>query len=126
MTVYRVSKLTFALAKRLVRYPAEIGAQADEHGNLPIAMVNLIAGRRVVPELLQEQFTADNVVRHLKPLLEDGAERSAQTGGLAEVREKLRSPTGQTAMDRVRDAVLTALESAPAAVYSTAPVASNE
>jgi lipid-A-disaccharide synthase len=126
VTVYRVSKLTFAAAKRLVRYPAEIPAEKDAHGNLPIAMVNLIAGRRVVPELLQEQFTAENIVAHLKPLLEDGPERAAQIEALAEVRQKLQSPTGQTAIERVRDAVLTALDAPAAPVYPAAPSASND
>ena len=126
VAVYRVSKLTFAAAKRLVRYPAEVPAEKDAHGNLPIAMVNLIAGRRVVPELLQEQFTAENIMTHLKPLLEDGLERAAQIAGLAEVRHKLQSPTGQTAIHRLRDAVLTALEGRAEAVYPAAPSASND
>ena len=58
VVVYRVSGMTYRVAKRLVRYPAEIPAQVDEAGNLPVGMVNLIAGRRVVPELLQERFTS--------------------------------------------------------------------
>ena len=65
-----------------MRYPVEIPAQKDAHGNLPIAMVNLIAGRRVVTELLQEQFTAGNIVASLKPLLEDSPERGAQIEAL--------------------------------------------
>lgn len=125
VAVYRVSKLTFAAAKRLVRYPAEIPAQEDEHGNLPIAMVNLIAGRRVVPELLQQQFTAENIAAHLKPLLEDGPERQAQLAALAEVRRKLQSPTGQSSIERLRDAVLTALDAPPAPVYAAPASASN-
>jgi lipid-A-disaccharide synthase len=111
VVVYRVSDLTFKAAKKLVRYPAEIPAQEDEHGNLPIAMVNLIAGHRVVPELLQENFTGDTVAATLKPLLEDTAERSAQIKALAEVRHKLQSPTHRTAIQSLRDAVLEALTS---------------
>ncbi len=126
VAVYRVSELTFVAAKRLVRYPAEIPAKKDLHGNLPIAMVNLIAGCRVVPELLQEQFTAENIVALLEPLLEDGPERSAQIAALATVRQKLQSPTGQTAIHRLRDAVLTALEGRAEAVYPAAPSASND
>ena len=125
VVVYRVSKLTFAAAKRLVRYPAEILAQEDEHGNLPIAMVNLVAGRRVVPELLQNQFTAENIIKHLKPLLEDGLEREAQIGALAEVRRKLHSPTGQPSIQRLRDAVLMALKLPPGAVSAANGPASN-
>ncbi len=126
VTVYRVSTLTFAAAKHLVRYPIEIPAEKDAHGNLPIAMVNLIAGRRVVPELLQEQFTAENVVAQLNLLVADGPERACQLAALAEVRRKLQSPTGQTAIERLRDAVLTALEVAAESVYAAVTSASND
>ena len=89
VVVYRVSNMTYRVAKRLVRYPAEIPAQVDEAGNLPVGMVNLIAGRRVVPELLQERFTAENVAAALRPLLADGPERARMMADLAEVRAKL-------------------------------------
>lgn len=105
IVVYRVSPLTFRLAKWLVRYPAEIPAPLDEAGHLPIAMVNLIAGKRVVPELLQERFTAANVVAALKPLLADGLERATMIAELAEVRAKLASDTGGDPIRRVCDAV---------------------
>lgn len=125
IAVYKVSKLTFAAAKRLVRYPFEIPAQVDRHGNLPIAMVNLVAGRRVLPELLQGQFTAENVAAYLRPLLEDGPEREAQLEGLAEARKRLQSPTGQTAIERLRDAVLDSLQHATEAVSGGELPASN-
>lgn len=126
VVVYRVSKLTFAAAKKLVRYPAEIPAQEDKYGNLPIAMVNLVAGKRVVPELLQEQFTAENIVAALKPLLEGGPERQAQIEALADVRRKLQSPTGQPGIERLRDAVLSALNGSVEAVSAVEASASNE
>ena len=78
VVVYRVSAMTFRLAKRLVRYPAEIPAELDADGNLPIGMVNLLAGRRLVPELLNERFTPEEVVAALRPLLEDGPAREEQ------------------------------------------------
>ncbi len=109
VVVYRVSDMTYRVAKRLVRYPAEIPAQVDEVGNLPVGMVNLIAGRRVVPELLQERFTAGNVAAALRPLLEDGPERSRMIADLAEVRAKLLPEAGsqgrRTAIQRVADVV---------------------
>jgi lipid-A-disaccharide synthase len=105
VVVYRVSDVTFWVAKRLVRYPAEIPAPVDELGNLPIGMVNLIAGRRVVPELIQERFTAENVAAALRPLLEDGPERERMIADLAEVRAKLRLGGGSSAIQRVCDAV---------------------
>lgn len=89
VAVYRVSKATFRAAKRLVRYPAEITAHEDEYGNLPVAMPNLIAGKRVVPELLQEQFTPENILAALRPLLQDGPERQQMSENLAEVRRRL-------------------------------------
>lgn len=105
VVVYRVSNVTFRVAKRLVRYPAEIPAPVDELGNLPIGMVNLIAGRRVVPELLQERFTAENVASAVWPLLEDGPGRERMIADLAEVRAKLRMGDGSSAIQRVCDAV---------------------
>ena len=93
LVVYRVSALTFALAKRLVRYPGEIldptYPDLDEHDNLPIAMVNLIAGRRIVPELLQENFNPEALAEALTPLLEDTPARRQQLLDLAEVRRLL-------------------------------------
>jgi lipid-A-disaccharide synthase len=112
VVVYRVSALTFALAKKLVEYPEELSGMEDDAGNLPVAMVNLIAGKRVVPELLQERFTAENVAAELGPLLAEGPEREAQIAALAEVRSRLlvRDATDGSPIGRVADAVLTLLE----------------
>ncbi|WP_345944963.1 lipid-A-disaccharide synthase [Granulicella sp. dw_53] len=109
VVVYRVSNMTYRVAKRLVRYPAEIPAQEDAAGNLPVGMVNLIAGRRVVPELLQDRFTGKNVAETLAPLLADGPERSEMIAGLAQVRAKLlpalEGDGRRTAIQRVAEAV---------------------
>jgi lipid-A-disaccharide synthase len=107
VVVYRVSPLTFRLAKRLVRYPPEIWnpVRVDADGNLPIAMVNLIAGRRVVPELLQTRFTAENVAAALKPLLADGPDREQMIADLAEVRRSLQPAPGASSIQQVCDAV---------------------
>lgn len=107
VVVYRVSDLTFKLAKRLVKYPAEVwpSGAPDQYGNLPIAMVNLIAGRTVVPELIQKNFTAANVAAALVPLLKDTKERAAMIHDLAEVRRSLASPTGGGSILQVADAV---------------------
>ena len=69
-----------------------MAAEPDADGTLPVAMVNLIAGRRVVPELLNRRFTPEAVAAALRPLLEDGPERAAQIAGLAEVRRSLDRP----------------------------------
>ena len=111
VTVYRVSDTTFRAAKRLVRYPPEITATPDLFGNLPVSMPNLIAGRRVSPELLQHQFTPENVAAALRPLLADGPERAEAIRSLQEVRRVLLAPGDLTATERLRDAVLRELAS---------------
>ncbi|HLH36554.1 MAG TPA: lipid-A-disaccharide synthase [Alloacidobacterium sp.] len=87
IVVYRVSRLTYAVARRVVKVPH-------------VAMVNLIAGREVVPELIQNDFTAANAVSHLRPLLEDEAARSRMKQDLATVAALLhteKSPIEQVA-----------------------------
>ena len=76
VVVYRVSPVTYAIAQRVVKVPH-------------VAMVNLVAERRVVPELIQHEFSAQSVAQHLRPLLEDGPERSQMLGDLKEVTAKL-------------------------------------
>jgi lipid-A-disaccharide synthase len=122
VVVYRVSALTFALAKRLIRYPPEIPATLDADGNLPIAMVNLIAGRRIVPELLNRLFTAQNVAAALRPLLDDTPARAQMIADLAEARAKLLPPPttepSKTPIQRVCDVIEGLLRQTPA---NTAP-----
>lgn len=72
IVVYRVSRLTYAVARRVIKVPH-------------VAMVNLIAGREVVPELIQSNFTAQNVSSHLQKLLHDETARSSMQADLAEV-----------------------------------------
>ena len=98
--VYRVSPLSWALGRRLVRVPH-------------FAMPNLIAGRRVVPELVQSDFTADRVLTEIRKILPDGAARSEMLAGLAEVKERLGGPQdGRSAAERAADAVLGVLSPA--------------
>ena len=115
VVVYRVSPLTFAVASKLVDYPEEFPKMRDLNGNLPVAMVNLIAGKRVVPELLQGRFTAENVAAELAPLLRDGPERERQIAALAEVKRRLLATEipGGTAIERVATAVLELLAARP-------------
>ena len=116
VVVYRVSALTFALAKKLVEYPEELNAKPDLNGNLPVSMVNLIAQERLVPELLQENFTAANVASALAPLLADGPERERQVHGLGEVRQRLHpqgDSSGSQPIERVADVVVSLLSRVP-------------
>ncbi len=77
--VYRVSSLTYLLGKPRVKVPY-------------FAMVNLIAGMEIVPELVQHDFTASNVVGRVRQILPDGPIRERMLDGLAQVKAKLRSP----------------------------------
>ncbi len=87
VVVYRVSPTSAFVLKRMVRSPF-------------IAMVNLIAERRVVPELIQDQFTPAAVEQEVRRLLESPAARDEMKAGLAEVRTKL-GPGG--AIERAAD-----------------------
>jgi lipid-A-disaccharide synthase len=65
-------------------------------------MVNLIAERRVVSELIQKDFTASKVAEEVVRLLNDPRAREDVRAGLAEVRTRL-GPPG--AVDRAADAI---------------------
>jgi lipid-A-disaccharide synthase len=75
--VYRVSPLTYLLGKPRVKVPY-------------FAMVNLIAGEQIVPELVQHDFTAQNVADQLQQILRDGPARACMIDGLTKVKAKLR------------------------------------
>jgi lipid-A-disaccharide synthase len=89
VVVYRVTPLTALLAKPLVRTSY-------------FSMVNLIAERRVVPELIQKDFTPAKVAEEVLRLLNDPRAREELRSGLAEVRKRL-GPPG--AVDRAADAI---------------------
>jgi lipid-A-disaccharide synthase len=76
IVVYRVAPLSYAIGRRLVRVPN-------------FAMVNLIAGRQVVPELIQHDFTAERVAQETLALLADPERLSTMRADLAEVRRLL-------------------------------------
>jgi lipid-A-disaccharide synthase len=130
LVVYKVSPLTFRLAKRLVQYPPEIWnpTDLDAEGNLPIAMANLIAGRRIVPELLQTRFTAANLSAALRPLLADTPERSRMIADLAALRRTLQHIPGTSSIQRVCDAVeslLTDNRSLPRIPSASGPISTS-
>jgi lipid-A-disaccharide synthase len=74
---YRLQPASYALAKLLVRVPH-------------VALVNLIVGRRVVPELLQKDWCPDRLAAVTSEILDNPA--ANQTAGLAEARAKLGRP----------------------------------
>jgi len=112
VVVYRVSRLTYEIARRVVKVPF-------------VAMPNLIAGKMVVPELIQNAFAAANIVRQIEPLLPEGAVRESMKMELARIRSLLTiAPTDfgddtETAISRVATIALNHLGSAvPAPVES--------
>jgi lipid-A-disaccharide synthase len=110
--VYRVSPLTYMLGKPWVKVPR-------------FAMVNLIAGEEVVPELVQEDFTAQNVVAHLREILADGPARDRMLQGLTDVKSRLRAPESaaegpsQTPADRAAEMILALPQLGPASNFKS-------
>ena len=78
VVVYRVAPLTALILRRMVHTPF-------------FSMVNLIAGRRVVPELMQDDFTPAAVATEVRRLLENPAAREEMKAHLAAVRASLGS-----------------------------------
>ena len=81
VVIYRLAPLTWLLGRRLVKLDT-------------FAMPNLIAGRRIVTELIQHDFTPENIVRELKAILPDGPRREQMMKDLREVQERLRDRSG--------------------------------
>jgi len=79
VVVYRVSPISYVLGRPFVSVPH-------------YAMVNLIAQRRLLPELMQGDFEPPAVAREVRRLLEDASYRSAMKAGLADVRAALGQP----------------------------------
>jgi lipid-A-disaccharide synthase len=82
--VYRVSRVTYALGKPRVKVPY-------------FAMVNLIAGEEVVPELVQRKFTVENVVTEVNKIIPDGEQRARMIERLAAVKARLKQGSGSGA-----------------------------
>src|SRR5581483_4738900 len=74
--MYRLAPITYALARLMVRVPS-------------IGMPNLIAERRVVPELVQGEVTPDRIAAEATRLLTDAQAYSVAREGLREVRQRL-------------------------------------
>jgi lipid-A-disaccharide synthase len=87
---YKTSPLSFLIGKRMVKVPF-------------IAMANLLAGEKAVPELIQSEATAENLVGAIMPLLTVPQEIEACRARLRKVRESLGQPG---AAKRVADSAL--------------------
>jgi len=90
VVVYRMAPLSYQLARRVVRLDS-------------IAMVNLIAGHPIVPELVQDAFTPAAVAREAVSLLTDKGRVARVREGLAAVRARL---GGAGASRRAAEAIL--------------------
>lgn len=97
VVVYRVAPFTAWVVRRLARTRL-------------FAMVNVLAGKEVVPELIQDAFTPERVVRETERLLASEEERAAMRRELAKVREKL-GPPG--AIDRAADIIAGMIRNQP-------------
>ena len=78
---YRVSRFTAAIAKYLLGFNVE-----------HISPVNLLLNQRLVPELLQDELTAEMLVEQALPLLENGPQRQRMLEGYGRLRDTLGAP----------------------------------
>jgi lipid-A-disaccharide synthase len=88
VTFYRVSPLSWALGRRLVRVSF-------------LSMVNLVAERAVVPELMQRDMAGPRLAAEARRLLDDTVARTRMIAGLDEVRARL--TTSADPMERTAD-----------------------
>jgi lipid-A-disaccharide synthase len=88
VVAYRLHPLTYVLARRLVRTSR-------------IGLVNLVAGRDISPEFIQDAATPSELARALRPLLDPAGDAAAiQRAGFAEMRDRLGTPgAGQRVAD---------------------------
>lgn len=103
--VYMMNPLTYHLARRLVRVPA-------------IGMVNLIAGKTIMPELIQDQVTPQNIAGHLKGFLSEPGKLLASKVELEKVKSSLGHPG---ASERLTDYLIELMKGS-----NTTPVAMIE
>jgi lipid-A-disaccharide synthase len=95
VTFYKVSPVSWFLGRRLVKAPF-------------LSMVNLVAGRKIVPELMQTEFTAARMAEEAKRILGDERVRLQMKADLAEVAARL--STGGDPMDRAASVIATVLQ----------------
>lgn len=78
VVMYRLSALTYMLAKRLIRLPH-------------FSLVNIVAGRQVVPELIQDEVNGERIAAEVRKLIAPGQYEEV-CAALAEIRAKLGTP----------------------------------
>jgi lipid-A-disaccharide synthase len=100
VVVYRLAPLTWLLGRKLVKLDT-------------FAMPNLIAGKKIVTELIQKDFTAHNVVRELNAIIPDGPARRQMEADLKMVQQRLHdTPDEESPAQRAAREILEALRPA--------------
>jgi lipid-A-disaccharide synthase len=97
VVVYRLSWLSWLIARLLVRVRFA-------------ALPNLLAGRALVPELLQRECTSERIAEEVEALLEGGGAREAQLAGLRALRAELTPPGSTSAARKAAEELLAVLE----------------
>ena len=98
VVVYKLSPLTYRIGRLLVR------------GVKNFAMVNVLAGEELVPELLQDEVTPQNIALHLESFLGDAKKARTLHQRLERLCQKLKSPNPRGAAARAAELALELIE----------------
>ena len=90
VVIYKVAAISYLIGKMVIKIPY-------------ISLPNIIAGRKIVPELVQYDVSADNITKEAVPILTEPSVRTAMLNDLAEIRQKLGS---EGAVERVAREIL--------------------
>jgi len=88
VVAYKMAPLSYAIISRMVKAPY-------------ISLPNLLAGRALVPELLQEAVTADSLFTHVRKVMENESDKKEITKTWNSIHASLRRDANQTAADAV-------------------------
>lgn len=96
VVVYQISAASYAIARRVVKVPH-------------VAMANLIAEKRMVPEFIQHEYTPERVAEAMRPLLLDEAARRQMQDELKQMRMRL-GTVGDSPIARVAEVATSMLQ----------------
>jgi lipid-A-disaccharide synthase len=95
VVAYRAGRISFALAKRVVKITN-------------IGLVNVVAGREVAEEFIQDEIVPERMADAIDPLLDPASTRRIEVmAGLSEVRLKLGTPGAADRVARIVSEMLT-------------------